>query len=163
MTIVAGAPSSLVGAPVRRREDARLVTGRGRYIADVHPGRVLHVAFVRSAHAHARLAAIETSAAAAAPGIVAVVTGRDDIMARHRIRARSALPGYVETEQPLLAWPVARHAGEALAAVVGDDRYAVADAAAGMTVEYEPRPAAVDAVAALDHGAPLVHEAAGGN
>jgi carbon-monoxide dehydrogenase large subunit len=79
------------------------------------------------------------------------------------VRARSALPGYVETEQPVLAWPVVRHVGEAIAAVVGDDRYAVEDAAARVRVEYEPLPAAVDALAALRDGAPLVHHTARGN
>ena len=152
-----------VGAPVRRREDPRLLTGRGRYVGDVEPSRLLHVAFVRSAHAHARLRAVDTAAAAAHPGIVAVVTGRDPFVARLGIRARSALPGYVETEQPILAWPVARHAGEALAAVVGADRYAVEDAAALVGVDYEPLPAAVDALRATREGAPRVHEAASGN
>ena len=79
------------------------------------------------------------------------------------MRARSALPGYVETEQPVLAWPVVRHVGEALAAVVGDDRYAAEDAAALVRVDYEPLPAAVDVLAALRAGAPLVHDAARGN
>jgi carbon-monoxide dehydrogenase large subunit len=152
-----------VGAPVRRREDPRLLTGRGRYVGDVELSRLLHVAFVRSAHAHARLRAVDTAAAAAHPGIVDVVTGRDPFVARLGIRARSALPGYVETEQPILAWPVARHAGEALAAVVGADRYAVEDAAALVGVDYEPLPAAVDALRATREGTPRVHEAASGN
>jgi aerobic carbon-monoxide dehydrogenase large subunit len=151
------------GAPVRRREDPRLLTGRGRYVADVELPRLLHVAFVRSAHAHARLRGIDAAAALAQPGIVAVVTGADPFVARHRIRARSALPGYVETEQPVLAWPIARHAGEAVAAVVGADRYAVEDAAALVRVDYEPRPAAVDLLKAMRDGAPQVHEAAPGN
>src|SRR6185436_8791432 len=82
------------------------------------------------------------------------VTGRDDAVARIRIRARSALPGYVETEQPLLAWPIVRHAGEAIAAVV---------AAARVIVDYAPLPAVVDVVDAARDGAPLVHEAMAGN
>ncbi len=151
------------GAPVRRREDPRLLTGRGRYVADVELPRLLHVAFVRSAHAHARLRGIDADAALAQPGVVAVVTGTDPFVARHRIRARSALPGYVETEQPILAWPVVRHAGEALAAVVGADRYGVEDAAVLVRVDYEPLPAAVDLLKATRDGAPLVHEAARGN
>ena len=151
------------GAPVRRREDPRLLTGRGRYVADVELPRLLHVAFVRSAHAHARLRGIDAAEALAQPGIVAVVTGADPFVARHRIRARSALPGYVETEQPVLAWPIARHAGEAVAAVVGADRYGVEDAAALVRVDYEPRPAAVDLLKAIRDGAPQVHEAAPGN
>jgi carbon-monoxide dehydrogenase large subunit len=151
------------GAPVRRREDPRLLTGRGRYVADVELPRLLHVAFVRSAHAHARLRGIDATAALAQPGIVAAVTGGDPFVARHRIRARSALPGYVETEQPILAWPIARHAGEAVAAVVGSDRYGVEDAAALVRVDYEPLPAAVDLLNAMRADAPRVHEAVPGN
>src|SRR6185436_13641992 len=102
-------------------------------------------------------------AAARMDGVVAVVTGRDDAVARIRIRARSALPGYVETEQPVLAWPIVRYAGEALAIVAGADRYDVEDAAALVRVDYEPLPAAVDLLTATRAGAPLVHEAAHGN
>jgi len=152
-----------VGAPVRRREDPRLLTGRGRYVGDVELPRLSHVAFVRSAHAHARLREIDAVAAAASPGIVAVLTGRDPDFASLRIRARSALPGYVETEQPILAWPVARFAGEAVAAVVGADRYGVEDAASLVRVDYEPLPAAVDVLKATRDAAPRVHEAAPGN
>ncbi|HEV8471460.1 MAG TPA: xanthine dehydrogenase family protein molybdopterin-binding subunit [Methylomirabilota bacterium] len=151
------------GAPVRRREDPRLITGRGRYVSDVAPPRLLQVAFVRSAHAHAGLRRVDVAAAVATPGVVAIVTGRDPDVARIRVRARSALPGYVETEQPVLAWPTVRHAGEAIAAVVADDRATAEDAVTRVRVEYEPRPAAVDVLAAMGDGAPLVHEAAQGN
>ena len=152
-----------MGAPLRRREDPRLLTGRGRYVSDVELPRLLHVAFVRSAHAHARLRAIDVTAAAASPGVVAALTGRDAGFADLHIRARSALPGYVETEQPILAWPLARFAGEAVALVAGLDRYVVEDAAALVRVEYEPLPAAVDALEATREGAPVVHEAVRGN
>ena len=93
---------------MRRREDPRLITGRGRYVSDVEVPRLLHVAFVRSAHAHARLRAIDITASAAHPGVLAVLTGKDARFPDLRIRARSALPGYVETEQPVLAWPIVR-------------------------------------------------------
>jgi aerobic carbon-monoxide dehydrogenase large subunit len=156
------APSPL-GAPVRRREDPRLITGRGRYVSDVVASRLLHVALVRSVHAHAELRRVDTGAAARVPGVVAVVTGRDPDVARVRVRARSALPGYVETEQPLLAWPIVRYAGEAIAAVIAEDRARAEDAAALVGVEYEPRAAAVDVLHALGADAPLVHEAAKDN
>ncbi|HSV04968.1 MAG TPA: xanthine dehydrogenase family protein molybdopterin-binding subunit, partial [Candidatus Binatus sp.] len=152
-----------VGVPVRRREDPRLLTGRGRYVGDLELPRLLHVAFVRSVHAHARLREIDAVAAAGSPGIVAVLSGRDPDFSSLRIRARSALPGYVETEQPILAWPVARYAGEAVAAVVGADRYGVEDAAALVRVDYEPLPATVDVLKATRPGAPPVHEAAPAN
>ena len=154
--------SRVFGAPVLRKEDARLVSGRGRYVSDVELPRMLHVAFARSVHAHARLRAIDTAAAAALPGVVAVVTGDDPVIARHRLRARSALPTYVETEQPVLAWPKARHCGEAVAAVVAVDRYVAEDAVALVAVDCEPLPAAVDVVAARG-GAAVVHDAAPDN
>jgi len=156
-------PRSPFGARVPRKEDARLVTGRGRYVSDVELPRMLHVAFVRSVHAHARLLRIDTTAAASSPGVVAVVTGDDPTVARHRIRARSALPTYVQTEQPVLAWPKVRYCGEAVAAVVGTDRYAVEDAAALVAVDSEPLPATVDAVLAMRGGASTVHDEAPDN
>jgi carbon-monoxide dehydrogenase large subunit len=124
---------------------------------------MLHVAFVRSVHAHAALHAVDTATAVGMPGVVAIVTGRDPSVARIRVRARSALPGYVETEQPVLAWPVTRHVGEAIAAVVAADRYTAEDAAATVSVDYEPLAAAVDVLQATGEGAPRVHEAARGN
>jgi len=155
--------ASPFGARQPRREDARLITGRGRYVGDLELPRMLHVAFVRSVHAHARLRAVATERAAAAPGVVLVATGVDEPFARHRLIARSAAPGYVTTAQPVLAWPKARHAGEALAAVVATDRYAAEDGAMLVEVDYEPLAAAVEADAAARDGAPRVHEEAPGN
>jgi len=152
---------SVFGARVPRKEDGRLVTGRGRYVSDVELPRMLHVAFVRSVHAHARIRGVDTGAATAWPGVVAVATGADADIARYRICARSALPSYVETEQPVLAWPEARFAGEAVAAVVAADRYAAEDAAALVVVDAEPLPAAVDVVGA--RGGPVVHAGAADN
>ena len=155
--------ASPFGAAVRRREDRRLLTGHGRYASDVELPRLLHVAFVRSLHAHAHLRGVDIAAAVAAPGVVAVVGGQDPLVARHRVRARSALPGYVETEQPLLAWPTVRHVGEAIAAVVAADRYLAEDAAAQVTVDYAPLPASIDLLGATRAGAPRVHDAAPDN
>ena len=154
--------SSLFGAAVPRVEDARLVRGRGRYVSDVELPRMLHVAFVRSVHAHAALSAVDTRAALALPGVVCAVAGDDPAFARCRLRARSALPSYVETEQPILAWPRARHAGEPVAAVVAADRYAAEDAAALVAVDASPLPAVVDVADARGRAA-VVHESAPGN
>jgi carbon-monoxide dehydrogenase large subunit len=153
-------PSDTLGAAVRRKEDPRLITGHGRYVTDVELPRMLHVAFVRSPHARARIRGVAAGAAAARPGVAAVVAGDDPGVARHRIRARSALPAYVETEQPVLAWPTVRHAGEAVAAVVATDRYVAEDAAALVAVDYEPLPPTVDVLDARD-GAPVHAEAPG--
>ena len=131
-------------------------------MSDLDLPRMRHVVFVRSAHAHARILRVDTVAAAECAGVVAVVTGADRDFARQRIRAESALPTYVPTEQPILAWPEVRFAGEAVAAVVAEDRYAAEDAAARVVVDYEPLAAAVDIMGAR-HGTPRVHEAAPDN
>src|SRR5207247_3810437 len=154
--------SSVFGSRLRRKEDGRLVSGQGRYVGDVELPRMLHVAFVRSVHAHARIRAIDTVAATALAGVVAVVTGEDPVFARHRLRASSALPGYIETEQPVLAWPTARFCGEALAAVVAVDRYVAEDGAALVAVDAEPLPTTVDVLEARGSVA-IVHEGAPDN
>src|SRR6185503_4947478 len=134
----------------------------GRYVTDVELPRMLHVAFVRSPHAHARLRAVDATPALALPGVAAVATGADADFAGQRIQARSALPGYVMTGQPILAWPEARFSGEAVAAVVARDRYAAEDAAERVAVDWEPLPAALDLIDPARGGA-IVHEAAPGN
>jgi len=73
------------GARVPRKEDARLITGRGRYVSDVEVPRMLHVAFVRSVHAHARIRGVETTRAAAAPGVAVVITSGLYLLYRERV------------------------------------------------------------------------------
>ena len=153
---------SLFGAPVRRKEDGRLLRGRGRYVSDVELPRMLHVAFVRSVHAHARLARIDTAAALAAAGVAAIVTGEEPSVARYKMRARSALPTYVETDQPVLAWPKVRFCGEAVAAVVAADRYLAEDAAGLVAIDYNPLPAVAD-VGDARGAAAIVHDEAPDN
>ncbi len=133
-----GAHPPATGTSVRRKEDARLLTGRGRYVSDLVLPRMRHVAFVRSPVAHARLAGIDTTEALETEGVHAVFTGEHPAMRGVALRAQSALPGYVETDQPPLARGKVRFAGEAVAAVVADDRYLAEDGAEGVDVEYEP-------------------------
>src|SRR5580704_8153002 len=132
-----------VGQPVPRKEDLRLITGRGTYVSDLLPRRTRHVAFLRSPHAHARIGAIDASQARELAGVRAVFTGED--FRDTALRARSALPGYVETAQPVLAAGKARFAGEAVAAVVADSRYLAEDALALIDVDYAPLPVTVTA------------------
>jgi carbon-monoxide dehydrogenase large subunit len=126
------------GTAVRRKEDARLLTGRGRYVSDLVLPRMRHVAFVRSPMAHARLAGIDVAEALDVEGVHAVFTGEHPAMRGVALRAQSALPGYVETDQPPLARGKVRFAGEAVAAIVADDRYRAEDGAEGVDVDYEP-------------------------
>lgn len=134
-----------VGARVRRKEDGRLVIGRGRYVSDLQLPGMRHVAFLRSPYGHARIRGIDAAAAAYAPGVDGVFTGTMPEFATVSIRAQSALPSYVETAQPVLAWRKACFSGEAVAAVVADSRYRAEDALERIDVDYEPLPATVTA------------------
>ncbi len=139
------------------------MTGRGRYVGDLTLPRMLHVAFVRSVHAHARLRAVRVEPAAALSGVVHVSVGSNAEFAGRRLRATSALPGYVLTAQPILAEETVRFAGEPVAAVLAADRYTAEDAAARVEVDYEPLAAVADAEAAVRADAPRVHDNAPGN
>ncbi len=131
-----------IGQTVTRKEDHRLLTGRGRFVSDLQLSPMRHVAFTRSIVAHAHLATVDTSEALALPGVRAVFTGADIPLA---LRAQSALPGYVETDQPALAVGKVRFVGEALAAVIADNRYLAEDGAELVDVDYSPLQPLVDA------------------
>ena len=150
-----------VGQPVPRKEDLRLITGRGTYVSDLQLPRTRHVAFLRSPHAHARITAIDTSQARRLAGVTAVFTGQDQAFKNTALRAQSALPGYVETAQPVLATSKTRFAGEAVAAVVAGSRYLAEDALALIDVDYAPLPVTVSAW--QTPGSVRVHEEAPDN
>ena len=152
-----------MGAAVRRSEDLRLVTGRGRYVADLALPRQCHAVVVRSRVAHARLTRIDTGAARRAAGVLGVLTFADLGALGSAIPIRIApLPGFERYLQMPLARDRVRYAGEPLALVVAEDRYAAEDAAAQVAVEYAHLDAVVDPHdAAADRV--LVHEAGGTN
>ena len=157
MSVVA---TTWCGQSIERVEDAALLTGRGRFIDDLgeKPG-TLHAAILRSPHAHARITHINTDTARGAPGVVAVVTG-DEVTALSASLA-------VGVRAPIECWPIAvgrvRYVGEPVAVVVAADRYLAEDAMDLIEVEYEPLPAVVDPVAALDPAQPVLHEGLRGN
>jgi carbon-monoxide dehydrogenase large subunit len=123
---------------VKRLEDPRLLRGAGRYLDDLVRPRMLAVAFVRSPHAHARVAAIDARAARALPGVAAVVTA-DDLRGLARpLAPRLAGGGFTPTEWPALADGEVRFSGQAVAAVVADTPYVAADARERVRVAYEP-------------------------
>lgn len=148
---------SVIGTSPRRKEDRRLVTGRGRYVSDLQLPRMRHVAFVRSPLAHATITGVDASAALAAG--YRVFTGADlDV----ELRAQSALPSYVETGQPALARGKVRFAGEAVAAVVARDRYRAEDGAELVEVDYTGLPVTVcawDRAGGSDGAVPVHDEA----
>ena len=148
-----------LGSPLRRKEDQRLITGRGRYVEDLRFPEMVHAAFARSPHAHARVRAIDTKAARATAGVVAVYTGRDLPECARPIPPSVAAPaGFRPTAQPVFADPLVRYVGEVVAAVVAVDPYAAADAAAAVVVDYEPLPAAGTVERALEADAPRVFD-----
>jgi carbon-monoxide dehydrogenase large subunit len=153
-----------VGQPLRRKEDPPLITGRGRYTDDhALPGQ-LYIAIVRSPEANAKITSIDADEARALPGVTAVLTG-DELDFDAPLPCAWVPPG-VEVNTPD-HWPLARgavkHVGDPVAVVVGDDRYAVVDAAEHVFVEYESLPVVVDPEKALEDGSPLVHEQFGTN
>ena len=154
---------SSVGTPLKRKEDPRLITGRGNYTDDITLPGMLHAAFVRSSEAHAKIA-VDASAAREREGILAVFMGEDlDVAAA---MPHAWVPPGVDLKTPE-RWPIARgevnHVGEAVAVVVGHSRGAVADAVDDVVVEYDPLPVVTNPEAALKSESPLVHEALGTN
>ncbi len=147
-----------VGRPVPRVEDARLVRGLGRYVDDLTLPGMLYLGFVRSPHAHARIRGIETARARTAPGVVAVVTSDDLGGAIGPVPCAAQIPDMRPAPRPVLAADRVRFVGEAVAAVVASDRYALRDALELVEVDYEPLPAVVELEKALRRGAPRVHE-----
>ena len=143
------------GARVARRQDDRLLRGRGRYVADIKPPGVLAAKFVRSHEAHAAVAGVDVEAAAAAQGVRAVFVGED--FADSEIRCVSSYAEFQESAQPILAVDRVRHVGEALAMVVADDEYLAEDACEMVQVDLEPLPAVVSIDAALDTGCAPLH------
>jgi carbon-monoxide dehydrogenase large subunit len=153
-----------VGTTMRRKEDPRLITGQARYIDDISLPGMLWASLVRSPEAHAKIVSIDASEAIARPGVHAVFTGEDMSDLGGPLPMAWAPPG-VEVANPE-HWPLARgtvnHVGDPVAVVIGEDRYAVSDAAEDVLVEYDPLPAVVDPEKALE-GGPFVHESLGSN
>ena len=147
-----------------RSEDLPLLTGRGRYTDDLSLPGQLHAAFVRSPYGHAAIRGIDTAAAHAMPGVVAVFTGAD-VAALGRIPAAIPFKGkggapMVAAPMPVLAQDRARYAGEPLAIVVADDPRRAADAAEAVAADLDPLPALPSVDKALAAGAPAIWDAA---
>jgi len=161
-TAVPDAP--LIGSSVRRKEDPRFLTGRGRYTDDINiPGQV-HAAFVRSPFASARIDSIDVRAAAAMPGVIGVFTGADMKAAGvNPIPPGWLHPGIQIAEFRALAVDRVSHVGNAVAVVLAESPTLARDAADAVLVDYTATAAVVDAVAALAPGAPQVHPGAPGN
>src|SRR5262245_16404057 len=158
-----------IGTPVRRREDFRFLTGQGTYTDDIDRPHQLYAHILRSPHAHARIAGIDTAAAAAGPGVAAVYTG-DDLAAAGlgglpcgwQIHSKDGSP-MAEPPHPVLAQGRVRHVGDPVAVVIAETLAQARDAAELIGVDYAEEPAVTDPAAALRAGAPQVREEAPGN
>jgi aerobic carbon-monoxide dehydrogenase large subunit len=151
--------TALVGSSVTRREDTRILTGHGRYVGDIQRHGLLHACFVRSSVAHARIAGIDTAAAASLPWVVAVITGVD-------LRAGTRpldfhVPGIDGLTTPAyhaLSVDRVRHVGDPVALVVARSRYVAEDAADLVILDLEPLPPVTSAREAVADGAPLLFD-----
>src|SRR6516225_2204417 len=147
------------GASIKRSEDPRILTGRGRYVDDVKLPGMLHAAFVRSPLAHGRVLAVDVSAARALPGVVAVLTGAD--LDATTVRGPDPLLVYIGMggngpDYSLLATDKVRFVGDPVAVVIAESRYLV-------EVDYEDLPPVASAASALDAGSPPVFADLGSN
>jgi carbon-monoxide dehydrogenase large subunit len=149
-----------VGKARLRKEDARLLTGQTNWTDNIVLPGMLHMCFVRSPFAHARITSVDVSAARSMPGVIAAFSGADFAGEQGSLPcAWPVTPDIVIPHHPPMATDEVRYVGEAVAVVVARDRYEAADAIAAVDVNYEPLPPVLDMRAALEEGSPKVHEA----
>src|SRR2546426_10161404 len=147
---------TFVGKRVRRREDPRLITGTATYVEDIQMPGMHYAVIVRSPHAAARIRSIKTKQAEAAPGVVAVYTGKDTERVGP-VPCGASLPGLRVPHHHVLATDRVYFVGHPVAVVVATDRYLARDAADLVEVDYDVLPAVADPEKALAKGAPAVH------
>src|ERR1700681_1996680 len=138
-----------IGESIKRKEDGRFLHGKGNYLDDIVLPDMLHMAILRSPHAHARIKSVDTTAADAVTGVVAVVTG--DLMAQHGLAWMPTLSG---DTQAVLATDKVRFQGQEVAAVVASSKYIAEDAVGLIEVEYEVLPPVTSPQKAMADGAP---------
>ena len=155
----------IFGSGIRRREDPRLITGAATYTDDVQLPGMVHAAMLRSPHAHAKINGIDTSPAAEAPGVLAVYTGADTDGVLNPIPCAWLPPDcdIKAVDHPAIAKDVVRYQGDAVAVVVAESRYQAEDALELIKVDYEILPVVVNPEAAMQPGAPQLHEDAPNN
>src|SRR5271163_3720741 len=158
-----------IGQPVTRKEDARFLTGRGRYVADIDLVRQTYATFVFSPHAHALIRSIDKTTAEQVPGVYAVLTGEDWAADGLGSLDPEAMPEDIggpkgfRTKRPPLAQGRVRYVGERVTVVIAATEAIARDAAELVAIDYEIMPAVVTVEDAVHHGAPLVHDGAASN
>jgi len=159
-TETAAAPTAEFGRARLRKEDERLITGQTNWTDNIRLPGMLHVAFLRSPYAHARITSVNVSAARTEPGVIAAYSGADFAAEQGSLPcAWPVTPDIVIPAHPPMAVDEVRYVGEAVACVVARDRYAAADALAAIEIDYEPLPPVLDIRTALEEDSPRVHEA----
>src|SRR5437762_448129 len=151
-----------VGKRIKRTEDPRFIKGLAHYVDDIRLPDTLHVAFVRSLYAHARINGIETAEAMKSPGVVAIYTGKEVASKVGPVPCAAALPDLKVPDYRVLATDHVVFVGQPIAVVVATDRYAARDAIDLIMVDYEELPVVVDVEEAAK-GGPLVYEEYGDN
>jgi aerobic carbon-monoxide dehydrogenase large subunit len=158
--------TEVIGAPLTRREDQRFITGKGRYLDDIQLAGTTHLAILRSPYAHANIRSVNTDAAKAMPGVLAVFTGADipynPLPFAWPAGGSAGLQNNVNMPR-VLATDSVKWTGEGVAAVVAETAEQAVDALAVIDVDYEPLPTVVDAEKATQPGAPQLHENAPNN
>ena len=152
-----------MGQKVKRTEDPRLIQGIGHYVDDIKLVDTLHVAFLRSPYAHAKLISVNVEAAKKSPGVVAVYTGADIAGKIALIPCAAAGPDLKKPDYPVLALSKVGYVGQPIAAVVATDKYKARDAAELIEVEYEPLDVVTDIEVAAQPDSPVIHEELGTN
>jgi aerobic carbon-monoxide dehydrogenase large subunit len=142
-----------IGESIKRKEDGRFIRGKGNYLDDIELPSMLHMAILRSPHAHARVKSVDTAAASAMPGVIAVVTG--ELMAQHKL---AWMPTLSYDTQAVLATDKVRFQGQEVAAVVAETLYQAEDARDAIVVDYEVLPAVTSPEQAKQSGAALIRD-----
>jgi aerobic carbon-monoxide dehydrogenase large subunit len=160
VTATVDAPTAELGRARLRKEDAKLITGQTNWTDNIKLTGMLHMAFLRSPYAHAKITRVNVSGALGQPGVIAAFSGADFAAEQGSLPcAWPVTPDIVIPAHPPMAVDEVRYVGEAVAVVVARDRYAAADALASIDVDYEPLPPVLDIRTALDEDSPKVHEA----
>src|SRR5258706_11451936 len=157
---------AFVGTSVKRREDAKFLTGRGNYVDDINRPGQLHAFILRSPHAHASLGAVKTDKAAKRPGVLAVFSGADmeadgigGLPCGWLIHNKDGSP-MVEPPHPPLAQGKVRHVGDPVVAVIAETYAQARHAAEHVEIDYKPPPAGADPAKAIDRGPSQLHDVA---
>src|SRR5207245_7467995 len=143
-----------IGESIKRVEDARFIRGKGNYLDDIELPGMLHMAILRSPHAHARINSVDTAAASSMPGVIAVVTG--DLMAQHKL---AWMPTLSYDTQAVLATDKVRFQGQEVAAVIAETKYQAEDARDSIEVDCEVLLAVIGPDGATSQSAPLIRAA----